>query len=62
MKMIIVAHNDHYVVTNKKNYDSYVWNARQIHRFPKTEWTVQSLIDYYCKHFRCIEDDFIIKQ
>lgn len=62
MLMVIADHGDDYVVTNKKNYESYVQNARQIHRFPKTEWTVESIIDYYCRHFSSKESDFIIKQ
>ena len=60
MLMVIADHGDDYVVTNKKNYESYVQNARQIYRFSKKLWTVQSIIDYWCKHFSSKEEDFII--
>ena len=42
MKMVIYDNKtfNEYNVTSKKNYNSYVQNAREIHRFKKEEWTI----------------------
>ena len=53
---------DEYCVTSKKNYNSYIQNAREIQRFKKTEWTIEDIISYYCRYSKCKQEDFEIIQ
>ena len=64
MKMVIYDNKtfNEYNVTSKKNYNSYVQNARKIHCFKKEEWTIEEIISYYCRYFECKQDDFEIIQ
>lgn len=52
MKMVIDKNKvlNEYCVTTRKNYNSYVQNAREFQYFPADEWTVQDIIDYYCQY------------
>lgn len=60
MKMVIYKNDtrNEYCVTTRKNYNSYVQNAREIQRFPADEWTVQEIIDYCCQYCGCKPEYF----
>lgn len=60
MLMIIASHLDDYVVTTKKNYESYIQNARQMHYFPKSNWTPEKIIEHLCKYYGYEVEDFRI--
>ena len=64
MKMVIYANKvfNEYNITSKKNYNSYVQDARKIHRFKMEEWTMEDIITYYCRYFGCKPEDFEIVQ
>ena len=60
MKMAIYKNEtfNEYCVLTRKNYNSYVQNARKIQRFPADEWTVQDIIDFYCQYCGNKPEDF----
>ena len=62
MKMVIYFNSfvNEYRVTTRKNYHSYVQDARIIQSYSASEWSPQEIIDYYCKYCRCEPDDFDI--
>lgn len=59
MKMVIWNSCGTWCYTTKKNYESYVQNARQIHRMPEFK-SPEEIIDYLCKYTRATIEDFIV--
>lgn len=62
MKQIIFKRNDGYYMTNEKNYNAYVWNARQIKKLNdvKTLDDVYKVIDMFCTLYGDDESNYSI--
>ena len=58
MKMVIWNSCGTWCYTTAKNYNSYVWNARLVHRMPG--FTPEDIIEYLCKHTSATVEDFTI--
>ena len=57
MKLIIYKSDGIYCVTNEKNYNAIIRNAREI-QLMKDFASPKEIIDYYCAYCYCGFDDF----
>lgn len=61
MRMVITKEFGNYIVTDEKNYNAYIRDVRAVQKLKENEWTVDEIIDYYCKYCKMQKSDFIIK-
>ena len=59
MKMVIYNSCGVWCYTTKKNYESYVQNARLIHRMPDFK-NPDEIIEYLCKYTPATVNDFCV--
>lgn len=58
MKMVIYECRDEIIVDSYRNYHSYVQKQKRKKRFPKSEWTIEKVINYLCHTTKLKESDF----
>lgn len=61
MKIIIAKEFGDYIITDEKNYNARIRDARAVQKLKENEWTIEEIIDYYCKYCKAKKTDFIIK-
>ena len=59
MKLVIYKALGTIYVTTEENYNARIQNARKIHKLDAFD-SVEEVIEYYCKHYFCKVEDFII--
>ena len=59
MKMVIYTAGGNYCVTNERNYNAVIQNAREIHQMQDFN-SAEEVIEYFCTYFGSKAEDFII--
>lgn len=59
MKHVIYKNLFGYCVTTEENYNARIQNERLVQKCYDFE-SVEEIITYYCEHFNCKANDFII--
>ena len=59
MKMVIYTAGGSYYVTNERNYNAVIQNAKEIHQMQDFD-SAEEVIEYFCTYFGSKAEDFII--